>query len=526
MRKNTITLRDIIALASAIKRAGPGGVFPNLTAGTTGRVGMTLQHPSTTSHLWGVLLILCIICSRIPFLQTGYGSDPDAWRVASTAKTLWQEGRYEVSRWPGYPLHEIVSAPLIAAGGSSASNGATLLITIAATWVWFRICQENARHRNLLVIAFAFFPLIWKNSAATMDYVWSLFFLLLALWFVLRHREAAAGLMMGVAIGFRGSNGIILMPLLALIFLRGFTWDAIARFLLVTLLAGAVSFSPVIFTYGVAQWFQETRAQIDEVFLRQDITIFHFAYRAVYAVGPLALMMAAILFLRKGRVMLQRVQAADPIVVASLLGIALPLVVFWRMPFEREYLMPAIPFALLLMDRIVSRREMLWLVLSMVCFAFVNPDVIRHHGMTGSPGWNMHTGIVIEEWQKRNDLLHQLRTIPTMNIQSRSVVMTGLLHPFWIETPTVAPDTSALAGQFHEPLLRNTSRDSLYYILLLTTDEIQRARRLGYRIACTTQAQAYVGQVGGYTLEEEGVEVVAGGSTEEHARGIGLRIGN
>ena len=68
--------------------------------------------PLTLTQLAGLAAI--VFLSRVPFLLPGYGWDSDAWLIAGTARKIAQTGRYHESRLPGYPVHEVASAFLIA----------------------------------------------------------------------------------------------------------------------------------------------------------------------------------------------------------------------------------------------------------------------------------------------------------------------------------------------------------------------------------------------------------------------------
>lgn len=56
----------------------------------------------------GLLLMLgaLVLGSRLPFLDAGYGLDPDAWRLARAAHGIATKGVFQVSRLPGHPVVE------------------------------------------------------------------------------------------------------------------------------------------------------------------------------------------------------------------------------------------------------------------------------------------------------------------------------------------------------------------------------------------------------------------------------------
>src|SRR6266508_3351426 len=63
-----------------------------------------------------IILAIVFYLTRLPFINEGYGTDPDAWRVVMTAQHLWDTGQYFPSRLPGNPLHEFVVALLLPGG--------------------------------------------------------------------------------------------------------------------------------------------------------------------------------------------------------------------------------------------------------------------------------------------------------------------------------------------------------------------------------------------------------------------------
>ena len=69
-----------------------------------------------TQPLAFALLALAYVVSRAPFISIGYGTDPDAWRVALSGLWLWDHHEFYPSRLPGYPVPEFASAAVIKGG--------------------------------------------------------------------------------------------------------------------------------------------------------------------------------------------------------------------------------------------------------------------------------------------------------------------------------------------------------------------------------------------------------------------------
>ncbi len=356
---------------------------------------------------WLPVVLALTVLTRLPFLWTGYGSDADAWLVAKSATILWNTGTYHESRLPGYPLHEFVSAPLVGLGGAPLSNAATLAVSLIAVAVWSRISRLAGQHTKLMVIAFAFAPAFWQHSAETLDYVWSLLFLLLSLSAILRHHILLAGAMLGIAAGFRPSNLAAVIPLLTLVRLQKQDAPGSAVFLLSTVLVSAAAFTPLVLKYGIPGWFVATRQEMSDV-LHPTLAIrwISFLYRAVYFLGPITAAIAGYVLWKGKNSIALSLRSYDPLVVTSLVGILTFLLLFLWLPLDRAYLLPALPFLLLLIDRLSSQRLFAVFTLCLALSALVTFDVINPQTRRSFQP-NIHPGPVIEEFTIRKEVLRQ-----------------------------------------------------------------------------------------------------------------------
>lgn len=345
--------------------------------------------------------LVIIAAAGIPVLGAGYGADPDAWLVASAAGKIWASGRYVVSRFPGYPLHEIASAPLVGLGGPAASNAGTLLAALLLAALWYRISAKVAQNPVLTFFSLICTPLVLTNAATTMDYLWSLAFLLAALDAALKQRVVAAGVFTGIAAGFRPSNLTVALALFTFVALRSDRSSGV-RYLIASAATATAAFLPVLVTYGgPLRWFALTSAEMSDVHPAFAARVLEFGYRLVYAFGPLAFIaIAAVVFRGRAR-LLDAVRGGDPVVTSSLVAIAVIIVQFFALPLERAYLLPPLPFALLLTDRLSSARMSLAVLLCIVSLNVVNPDIIEHDPSGHIAKLNVHHGRLQESWTER-----------------------------------------------------------------------------------------------------------------------------
>jgi hypothetical protein len=311
-----------------------------------------------------VALAIAFIASRIYWVDHGYGTDPDAWRVAMTGLHLWDTGEYLPSRLPGYPLHEGVTA-LFVRQGWVWTNMSTVLISVVCLYLFALLGRDlGIQHKGVLTLGFAFAPLPWINSAATMDYMWALTFMLGAYLAIIRRSPVAAGICVGLAAGFRFNSLIILLPMWLLLW-RSSRTSEIRPF---TVTAGAVTlgvYTPVLMEYGIQFMnFYDAPVALENV-ARQ------MAKEGLGLVGSIGVLLALVTAIPR-LTQLPRDLARDPHVVMWLAVVLVFLFSYLRLPHEVAYLMPLFPFGFFLMSKYVPRGPLVAALALIVMAGFVD----------------------------------------------------------------------------------------------------------------------------------------------------------
>ena len=302
------------------------------------------------------LLLALIALSRLAFIDAGYGVENDSWRVARTARAISETGVYEVSRFPGYPVHEIVSS-WFWEGGPIALNALSAVMSLVTCFAVWRVARRLRVQDNLLLVAaLAATPVFYVNSVTTKDYVWALAFTWLAIWMACENRPLLAGIFLGFGIGCRMTTGAMLFPILLVLYgvaAGPGRWRGLAEFAGASILSGATLFAPVWHRYG-SEFF--TFYQHD----RPDAgTILKLGTWQVW--GSLGLLGLTIgigaALLRWCR--LRRPPVEQPanrmIVPALLLTVVLYVAAYLRLPDQAGYLLPVIPATLFLLVRFTPR---------------------------------------------------------------------------------------------------------------------------------------------------------------------------
>ncbi len=308
--------------------------------------------PMKNAAVWAIILFALIAISRLPYLDAGYGANIDAWRVARAARSIAQTGSYRVSRFPGYPVHEIACS-FFWKGGPIALNALSAISSMsaaAALWVIARRlkCQDSM----LIAAAFAFTPVIFVNSVTSKDYLWALAFVLWAVVAAMDDRPLLSGVLLGLATGCRITSGAMVLPITVILF-RKHGWRGSIRFVCATGVIACLVFTPVFYRYG---WnfftFAANHARPDAITILKRATI-----EVWGTVGISALLIAITIALLLFRKLRQRSIEKMPKNLVAALGaiVCLYLIAYLRLPDQAGYLCPIVPVILLLLGRFSPR---------------------------------------------------------------------------------------------------------------------------------------------------------------------------
>ena len=298
------------------------------------------------------LLFIVVLLSRLPFLAAGYGVNVDAWRVARAAREIATTGEYSVSRFPGYPVQEIVCS-WFWRGGPLALNALTALLSAVAVTAFVAIGRK-LHHRNAWLggLALAATPIFFVCSVCSKDYMWALAFILLSILCSLHDRPVLTGALLGLAAGCRITALAMALPLVLILF--GGTasrprWLVSLRFFFTTALVSLLVFSPVWLRYGTSffKFYEDhARPSWQTVLTRGTVELWG-------TVGLIGLGIAACgLFFQPAKP-----NPANKWVVPALsLAIVIYLAAYLRLPDQAGYLLPIVPLVLILAQQFAPGR--------------------------------------------------------------------------------------------------------------------------------------------------------------------------
>ncbi len=429
---------------------------------------------------WGVVVVcILVFLTRLPLLSLGYGLDSDAWRLALSARFISDGGEYTPSRLPGFPVHEYVSS-LLWSGGPIALNMATLLVSLIGLFVFGLILKHLGIDTPWLgLLALASTPVFFINSVSTLDYMWALTFIFIAVHCSLRSKWWMAGLFIGIATGCRLTSIFMLLPitLLAITTIQSPGRLRTVLWMWVTALAtGILCFIPVIMNQG----FDFLRVSMGDY---PDLAgVIRRGTTGVW--GRLGLLGIA---LGVGWGILDKVRgngkvlpaAAKAFVRPSVLCIGIYGLLYLAMPHESGYLIPAIPFLIVLFGVILPRDAYrivcVLLILSPFFYVDVRYSPIEHHYRVRSDHLDL-----------AQNVLARVEHLP-----ERSVVVTG---------------------EHWRPILQTLALDreanSRVFVSTVSEEDLSEYHQQGYSIYCLEMMEGFLREMLQTRFEEWEIESI------------------
>ncbi len=209
---------------------------------------LKLQDNNKTLYL----LTLVLFLTRLPFVFSGYGSEEDAWGLILTAHNISLSGLYEVSRFPGHPVQELLLS-LVWQLPAWVLNSLTALVSALGV-LFFMLTLRMLKIKNVIAagVTLAFVPVYYINSTNIMDYIWTNTLVMLAMYLVVRRNIFFAAIILGIACGFRITAGAMVLPFAVYMYLVDRKLLQAVVLGAVTTLTAIICFYPTYKTYGTA----------------------------------------------------------------------------------------------------------------------------------------------------------------------------------------------------------------------------------------------------------------------------------
>ncbi len=413
-----------------------------------------------------IVLAIAYVAGRAPFINDGFGTKPDAWRIALSGWWLWDRHEFYPSRLPGYPVAELGFASVIK-GGWVATNSLTIAVSLLGLWFFANIVRKvNLPNRALIVVGFAFQPLIWINTMNTMDYAWALTFILGSYYFLLQRHTSLAGLMLGLAIGSRVPSAAMLVPAIVYLWRDG-KRNELRDFVVWAVFVPMIAFFPIVWRYG-PDFLSFYDAKVG---YRTVIRLL--AKDSLGLVGALAVTAGVVVSLPRLAKLPGDVWR-DKNVMFWALTIVLYLMVFFRLPHEAAYMLPLFPFAFLVLGRYFKTSVLVGVISVMLLANFVDLTTTNHVvALQSVTKLRVGQGMLLSNRDTMKAQLSFTHDLENTNVPEGSVVMIGFSYPQFaylernrLDLGILAKDTSSISQLTDEGKAVDETRHVTYVWLL------------------------------------------------------------
>ena len=332
-----------------------------------------IQH----HYLNYVSLFAIVLLSRLPFLAAGYGVEEDSWGMINALQRMHANGVFEISRFPGHPVLELVYY-FLPGHSYFIFNFCTALIS-SIGFVFFAAALKELGFKNFFwpSIALAFIPVVYIKCTDTMDFTWGLGFMLISFYCIVKNKWWPAGLFLGLAIGARFTSALFIVPLIFLFFdyrIKG-AYKSLFIFLISTVVVALFCFLQTILNYNSAVYVVPFLfGYPDAIKTLYKLSIGVFGLTGLVVITFLLLKT----FVFKGPPKKQFVKYNKPLRLLPSFKIKLFMwtgllffsaIFFWQ-PHKSAYLIPALPFVVMLIEFYSRQRYSILFALGMTVSCF------------------------------------------------------------------------------------------------------------------------------------------------------------
>lgn len=333
-----------------------------------------------------ILFLLITFCSYFPFIFLGPGTDNDTYRVINLS-IYFDALTYQPSRTPGYLVHEVITYVLYKMGGSVLSNLGTVLMSLIIIYVFLEICNMySIQNKFLLASLFAYNPIYFVNSTVTIDYLYAI--ALFSIGFILFEKKNyyQSSIFFGLSVGARLSSIIFvgIFFIIKFIYLMKTKENLSENDILKKKIVIASIFSFLIAGLCYVPSFIWAGYSLD--FLTYSIGdwsllgyIARFIYKNLYFFGVQGLLLFFIILIIFRKNMKEQISKNkfDYLFVLSILIFIAFEIFFLKVPIEKEYLLPILPFVSIILGRLFpnNRIVLILLLIAVISYNFISINI-------------------------------------------------------------------------------------------------------------------------------------------------------
>ena len=325
-------------------------------------------------HFPFIALFIIVFISRIPFLSTGYGVEEDSWGIALAAFHTKFSGIYEPSRFPGHPVQELIYSAFWGYGPILFNGLCAFFSAVGVVFLALILKHLQFKHFFIAALAFAFIPVYYISSTYTIDFVWTEAFVLISIYSLLKDKLIICGIFLGLALGCRITSGAILLPFMIIIWKQENIKQNIINLFKISVpmtVLVLLAFIPLFKQFGFSflmYYDQFPYPPFTKVLYKMIVGVFGF-------VGVMAIGISLFMVLKNrnknifGELFNRKLD--KKIILASIILIILYVVSYFRLPQKSGYMIPILPFLILLSGYYLTSKQFKFLCVAFIISPFI-----------------------------------------------------------------------------------------------------------------------------------------------------------
>ncbi len=333
----------------------------------------------------------------------GYGNDNDSYLIIRAGQHSINHLEYRASRGQGALIPEIFIGLTSQYGGHIFANTLSAMLGVATLLVYFSLLMKKFEKpiAFLVTVLVALNPYFFIAASSSMDYIYSLFFIVVAIYYFSKHKINLATLFLAFGVSARFSNVLIAVSIwiFALIVNRNL-WQHFLKAGLVGMFAVVLLFFPVykqsnytfqFLTYAIGDWNRLEYAA-------------RFFYKNVYLFGLLPFLLIT------GSILVYLFRSDKKISLLEFMGIIIVIlqeILFLKIPLEISYLLPIVlvVYPIFVISTSFRKSIVVFLILLTGVYNLINLDILQPvYDERGTTAIDAQVGLFLEAGPLLSDI--------------------------------------------------------------------------------------------------------------------------
>jgi hypothetical protein len=411
----------------------------------------------------------------IPFLKVGYGVEEDSWGLVMNAFEMQHSGIYHASRLPGHPIHEYILWLLFPATPFK-YNFVSALFAAGSLFIAAHLFRKLKIQQPLLAaIALACIPVVMISGTYTIDYSMSLFFILSAWYFIATKNTMLSAVMLALAVGTRITNMYMIVPLFVYLYSNKFNLTCFIKLAAISGILSVIFYAPVFMQYGKSFFDYSDQfpyPNFPKLLYKSNLGVFGL-------VGVISIFL--FVFFAK------RFSFKNNLYI--IISIAICLLAYLRLPQKSAYLIPMLPFVIMLFSEMLTEKRFMifcvMIILSGWCFGIALVDADRGSLIHNKNSFEIQGQSIAFTLTRGNILLDVDKR------KTKEKYVTSVLE----KCDTLSKPSAIISGWWYNMLLVHSGYSSVnkqaHFVFYCDEDSMQRLLKSNYQIYYLDEQEVY-----------------------------------